>query len=137
MTYMRAWLSLKFGQIRRLVSMATDRVIIKRSDHFFLAVFHPILFILADNNNRHENSAIVDQILFIFVSMLCLFCAFTRPRYQVSVYRSIGPLVYAKGQLTPYSVIGSGRQLNSSIILCMPTFSASIKRIGPRKVETR
>ena len=26
MTYMRAWMSLKFGQIRLLVSMATDRV---------------------------------------------------------------------------------------------------------------
>ena len=26
MTYIRAWLSLKFGQIRLLVSMATDRV---------------------------------------------------------------------------------------------------------------
>ena len=24
---------------------------------------------------------------------ICLFCAFTRPRYQVSVYRTIGPLV--------------------------------------------
>ena len=23
-----------------------------------------------------------------------MFCAFTRPRYQVSVYRTIGPLVY-------------------------------------------
>ena len=29
MTYMRAWMSLKFGQIRLLVSMATDRVIMK------------------------------------------------------------------------------------------------------------
>ena len=23
-----------------------------------------------------------------------MFCAYTRPRYQVSVYRTIGPLVY-------------------------------------------
>ena len=23
---------------------------------------------------------------------LCIFCAYTRPRYQVSVYRTIGPL---------------------------------------------
>ena len=29
MTYMRAWMSLKFGQIRQLVSMATDRVIME------------------------------------------------------------------------------------------------------------
>ena len=51
MTYIRAWMSLKFGQIRLLVSMATDR-----SHHFFSAIFHPILFILADNNDMHENS---------------------------------------------------------------------------------
>ena len=31
MTYMRAWMSLKFGQIRILVSMATGRVIMERS----------------------------------------------------------------------------------------------------------
>ena len=44
----------------------------------------------------HFFSAIVDQILFIFVSRLLFFCAFTRPRYQVSVYRTIGPLVSKK-----------------------------------------
>ena len=42
---------------------------------------------------KHFFSAIVDQILFIFSSRFCLFCAFTRLRYQVSVYRTIGPLV--------------------------------------------
>ena len=57
MTYMRAWMSSKFGQIRPLVSMATDRVIMaKRYHHFFSAVFHLILFIRADNNDMHENS---------------------------------------------------------------------------------
>ena len=56
MTYMRAWISWKFGQITPLVTMATDRVIIaKRCHHFFSAVFLPILFILADND-MHENS---------------------------------------------------------------------------------
>ena len=25
---------------------------------------------------------------------VCIFCAYTRPRYQVSIYRTIGPLVY-------------------------------------------
>ena len=25
-----------------------------------------------------------------------MFCAYTRPRYQVSVYRTIGPLVFIK-----------------------------------------
>ena len=28
-----------------------------------------------------------------FVIRICMFCAFTRLRYQVSVYRYIGPLV--------------------------------------------
>ena len=57
MTYMRAWMSLKFGQIRLLVSMATDRVIMKkRCCHFFSAVFYPILFILAGNDEMHESS---------------------------------------------------------------------------------
>ena len=31
MTYMRAWMSLKFGQIRLLVSMATDRVMMQKT----------------------------------------------------------------------------------------------------------
>ena len=31
MTYMRAGMSLKFGQIRLLVSMATDRVIMEKT----------------------------------------------------------------------------------------------------------
>ena len=57
MTYIRAWMSLKFGQIRPLVSMATDRIIMsQRSHHFCSAIFHPILFILADNNDMHEIS---------------------------------------------------------------------------------
>ena len=56
MTYMRAWMSLKFGQIRLLVSMATDRVIMEKwCCHFFLAVFHPILFILAGNDDMLES----------------------------------------------------------------------------------
>ena len=44
-------------RIRTLVSMATDssRVIMgKRCCHFFLAVFHPILFILAGTNDMQE-----------------------------------------------------------------------------------
>ena len=56
MTYMRAWISLKFGQIRLLVSMATDRVIMeKQCCHYFSAVFYPILFILAGNDDMHES----------------------------------------------------------------------------------
>ena len=50
-------MSLKFGQIRQLVSMATDRVIMeKRFCHFFSAVFYLILFILAGNDDMHESS---------------------------------------------------------------------------------
>ena len=57
MTYMRAWMSLKFGQIRLLVSMATDRVIVEKTcRHFFSAIFYPILFILAGNDDMHESS---------------------------------------------------------------------------------
>ena len=61
MTYIRAWMRLKFGQIRPLVSMATARVIMaKRVSPLFSAVFHPILFILADNNDMHENSVVFE-----------------------------------------------------------------------------
>ena len=50
-------MSLKFGQIRLLVSMATDRVIMEtQCCHFFSAVFYPILFILAGNDDMHESS---------------------------------------------------------------------------------
>ena len=57
MTFMRAWMSLKFGQIRLLVSMATDRVIVeKRFCHFFSTVFYPLLFIFAGNEDMHESS---------------------------------------------------------------------------------
>ena len=54
---MRAWKSLKFGQIQLLVSMVTERVIMeKQCLHFFSAVFHPFLFILAGNDDIHESS---------------------------------------------------------------------------------
>ena len=57
MTCMRALMSLKFGQIRLLVSMATDRVIVEKTCcHFFLPIFYPILFILAGNDDLHESS---------------------------------------------------------------------------------
>ena len=57
MTYMRAWMSLKFGQVRPLISMATNRVIMaKTASPLLFGFFHRILFILADNNDMHENS---------------------------------------------------------------------------------
>ena len=48
-------MSLKLGQMQLLVSMVTDRVMMekKRCIHFFLAVFHPFLFILAGNDDMH------------------------------------------------------------------------------------
>ena len=55
MTYMRAFMSLKFGQIRLLVSMATDRVIMEKMVlPRFLGCFYSILFIFAGNDDMHE-----------------------------------------------------------------------------------
>ena len=46
-------MSLKFGQIRLLVSMATDSVIMEKT---VLPLFlYPILFILAGNDDMHES----------------------------------------------------------------------------------
>ena len=54
---MRAWMSLKYGQIRLLVSMATDRVIMEKTVlALFLGCFYRILFILAGNDDMHESS---------------------------------------------------------------------------------
>ena len=39
MAYMRAWMSFKFGQIRLLVSMETDTVILENSVAFFSLLF--------------------------------------------------------------------------------------------------
>ena len=57
-TYMRAWMSLKFGQTQPLVSMVTDRVMmVKTVSPLFLGFFlHPFLFILAGNDDMHESS---------------------------------------------------------------------------------
>ena len=60
---------------------------------------------------KHFFSAIVDQILFIFFSRFCLFCAFTRPRYQVSVYRTIGPLV-----IVIYRLVGMFRMILQELV---------------------
>ena len=57
MTYMKAWMSLKFGQIRLLVPMATDRVMMeKKVLPLFLGYFYSILFILAGNDDMHKSS---------------------------------------------------------------------------------
>ena len=49
-------MSLKFGQIQPLVFMVIDSFMMnKQCLHFFSAVFHPFLFILADYNDMHES----------------------------------------------------------------------------------
>ena len=48
----------------------------------------------------------------------------------ISYYKSRGNFLDAQGQLPPLSVVRSGRNLNSSEILCMSLLPASIKRIG-------
>ena len=49
-------MSLKFDEIQLLVSMVTDRVMMKkRCLHFFSAVFQLFLFILAGNDDMHES----------------------------------------------------------------------------------
>ena len=50
-------MSLKFGQIQPMVSIVTDRVMMEKGClHFFSAVFHPSLFILAGNHDMPESS---------------------------------------------------------------------------------
>ena len=49
-------MSSKFGQMRPLVSMATDRVTVeKRRHHVFSNLFDRIHFILAGNNDIHKS----------------------------------------------------------------------------------
>ena len=49
---------LKFGHIKPLVSMVTDRVMTGKTgvSTFSQLFFHPFLFILAGNNDVHESS---------------------------------------------------------------------------------
>ena len=47
-------MSLKFSQIRPLVSMVTDRVMMEKTvSPLLLAFFHQFLFILAGNDDMH------------------------------------------------------------------------------------
>ena len=49
-------MSSKFGQMRPLVSMATDRVTVgKTRHHVFLNIFDRIHFILAGNDDIHKS----------------------------------------------------------------------------------
>ena len=55
-TCIKAWMSSKLGQIRPLVSMATDSFIIwKTVSNFFSVVLDGILFILTGNYDIHKS----------------------------------------------------------------------------------
>ena len=54
-----------------------------------------------------------------------------------SHYKSMRNFLDAQGQLTPSSVVRSGRNSNSSEILCMSSLPASIKRIGSKATEKK
>ena len=54
-----------------------------------------------------------------------------------SHYKSMGNVLDAQGQLSPKSVVLSGRNLNSFKILCMSSLPASIKKIGSKATEKR
>ena len=51
--------------------------------------------------------------------------------------KSMGNILDAQWQLTPKSVVRSGRNSNSYEILCMSSLPASIKRIGSKTTEKR
>ena len=55
----------------------------------------------------------------------------------VSHNKSMGIFLDFQGQLTPKSVVRSGRNSNSFEILCMSSLPASIKRIGSKASEKR
>ena len=54
-----------------------------------------------------------------------------------SHYKYMGTLLDAQGQLTPQSVVRSGRNSKSSEIVCMSSLPTSIKKIGSRTTEKR
>ena len=52
-----------------------------------------------------------------------------------SHYKYMGNIFDAQGQLTPYSVVRSGRNWNSCEILGMSSLPASLKRIGSKTTK--
>ena len=54
-----------------------------------------------------------------------------------SHYKSMGNFLDAQGQLSPLSVVRSGRNSNSSEILCISSLPASPKRIRPKATKKR
>ena len=58
-------------------------------------------------------------------------------QHRFTHYKSMGIFSDAQGQLTPQSVIGSGRISNSSELSCMSSLPASMKRIGKKTAEKK
>ena len=56
---------------------------------------------------------------------------------RFSHYKSMGNVLDAQGQLTPKLVVQSGRNSNSSKILCMSSLPANTKRIGSKATKKR
>ena len=54
-----------------------------------------------------------------------------------SNYKFMGNFLDAQGQLSPLSVVRSGRNSNSSEILCMSLLPASVKRIRSKATKKR
>ena len=54
-----------------------------------------------------------------------------------SHYKSMGIFLDSQGQLTLQSVVRSGRNSNSSEILCMSSLPASIKQIGSKATKKK
>ena len=52
--------------------------------------------------------------------------------HHFSHYKSMGIFSDAQGQLTPLSVVESGRIFNSSELSCMSSLPASMKKIGQK-----
>ena len=55
-TYMRAWMSLKFGQIQPLVSMVTDRVIMGKTVSHFSGCISSFPFHTCRYGDMHKSS---------------------------------------------------------------------------------
>ena len=60
---------------------------------------------------------------------MCMLCAYTRPRYQVSVYRTIGPLVF----LLLRQDMGSD---SISLLIVLPD-AAKNRSLSPRRLHIK
>ena len=73
MTYIRAWMNLKFGQIRPLFSMATDRVIMAKTvSQLFLGCFSYLQIIMICMRTRRSSK--FGQIRLLTAELAALEC---------------------------------------------------------------